>query len=189
MGRNKALIKWHDREQQYYVADMLKNVCEDVFISCRKDQEKNVSSTYKFLPDSFLDVGPLGGILSAFQLELRKAWLVVACDLPLLDEETLRFIIANRDATKIATAYRNPFDGLPEPLITIWEPESYSVLLASMENKVTSPRAVLINNEITILDAPYPEALLNANTPKDAAEIEKILEEKKNKQQSSLRHK
>ena len=181
MGRDKSLIKWHDKEQQYYVADMLRNFCEDVFISSRNEQEKNVSSTYKWLPDTFRDVGPLGGILSAFQSEPGKAWLVVACDMPLVNEETLRFLITNRNANKIATTYKNPFDGLPEPLITIWEPESYSVLLTALENKVTSPRAVLTRNEITMLQAPYPEALLNVNTPEDAAEINKILNRKKNK--------
>jgi len=179
MGRNKALIKWHDKEQQYYVADMLKSLCDDVFISCRKEQEGNLSSTYKFLPDSFLDVGPIGGILSAFRLQPGKAWLAVACDLPLLDKETLRFIITNRDASKIATAFKNPWEGLPEPLLTIWEPESYSVLLTSLENKVTSPRTVLVNNDISMLDAPNPEALLNVNTPEEAIEIEKILDEKR----------
>src|SRR5690349_7912378 len=98
MGRNKAFIKWHDKEQQYHVADMLRNLCKDVFISCRKEQEKDLSSEYKTIPDSFFDMGPLGGILSALQSEPGKAWLVVACDLPLLNEETLRFIIANRNA-------------------------------------------------------------------------------------------
>jgi len=183
MGRNKALMKWHDKEQQYYVADMLMNHCEDVFISCRKEQAKDLNSKYKSLPDTFFDVGPLGGILSAFQSQPGKAWLVVACDLPLINEETLQFIITNRNTTNIATTYKNPFDGLPEPLMTIWEPESYQVLLTSLENKVTSPRAILMKNEITMLQAPYPEAMLNVNTPEDAAEISKILDEKrKNKQ-------
>jgi molybdopterin-guanine dinucleotide biosynthesis protein A len=189
MGRNKALMKWHDKEQQYYLADMLMNLCEDVFISCRKEQEKDLNSTYKSLPDTFFDVGPLGGILSAFQLEPGRAWLVVACDLPLVNEETLQFIITNRNITNIATAYKNPSDGLPEPLITIWEPESYPVLLTSLENKVTSPRAVLMNSAITMLQVPYPEALLNANTPEDAAAINKMLDERrKNNQPTQLLH-
>ena len=40
MGFDKANIKWHAKEQQYYIADLLKEVCENVFISCRPGQEQ-----------------------------------------------------------------------------------------------------------------------------------------------------
>ncbi|MEP6951744.1 MAG: NTP transferase domain-containing protein, partial [Ginsengibacter sp.] len=35
MGYDKGMIVWHGREQQYYLADLLKNLCEEVYISCR----------------------------------------------------------------------------------------------------------------------------------------------------------
>ena len=183
MGISKDLIKWHTKEQRYYIADMMKHFCEDVFISCRPDQEKEMNSAYNTLPDTIADIGPLGGILSAFQSEPGKAWLVIACDLPLVNEETIRFLVANRDRTKMATTYKNPSDDLPEPLITIWEPGCYPVLLSCLKEKATSPRAVLINSEVALLQPAYPEALLNVNTPEDAIEINAILNKEKGNQQ------
>jgi molybdopterin-guanine dinucleotide biosynthesis protein A len=175
MGTDKDLIKWQGKEQRYYAADMLEKFCEEVFISCRLEQEKDLDASYKTLPDTFLNIGPYGGILSALHSQKDKAWLVIACDFPLLDEKTIKFLIAHRDTQRIATTYESPFDGLPEPLITIWEPKSYSVLLEFLDKGISSPRKVLINNNTLILKSENPKALMNVNTPEDAEKVREIL--------------
>ena len=175
MGTDKDLIQWHGKEQRYYAADMLKHFCEEVFISCRADQVKDIDAAYKTLPDTFLNMGPFGGIVSALRSQSNKAWLVVACDLPLLNEATIRFLIANRNAKKTATAFESPHDRLPEPLITIWEPGSYPVLLGFLGKRITCPRKVLMNSDVLILQPLQPESLMNVNTPEDAAKAEEIL--------------
>lgn len=175
MGADKDLIQWHGKEQRYYAADMLKSFCEAVFISCRAEQVKDINTAYKTLPDTFLNMGPFGGMLSALRSQRDKAWLVVACDLPLLNEATIRFLIENRDAEKIATAFESPHDGLPEPLITIWEPQSYPVLLHFLGKGITCPRKVLMNSDVLVLQPLRPEALMNVNTPEDAARAKEIL--------------
>src|SRR5690606_684836 len=130
MQRDKGLMKWHEKEQRYHIADLLGAVCEEVFLSCRQEQQSQISSDYQTLTDTFLDLGPYGGILSALRAQPDRAWLVIACDLPLLDANTIHFLIENRNRKFIATTFASPHDGLPEPLITIWEPESYPVLLS-----------------------------------------------------------
>ncbi|MFT3750687.1 MAG: NTP transferase domain-containing protein [Agriterribacter sp.] len=174
MGSPKDVMLWHGKEQKYYAADLLHPFCEEVFISCREDQQKNIDPAYKTLPDSFLNMGPLGGILSALRSQRDKAWLVIACDLPLLNRETIAFLIANRDTEKTATAYKSPHDGLPEPLITIWEPESYPVMLEFLGRDITCPRKALMNSDVKILQPLQPEALMNVNTPEDAVKAKKI---------------
>jgi molybdopterin-guanine dinucleotide biosynthesis protein A len=82
MGYDKSSIEWHGKEQRYYMADLLKQYCDEVFISCRADQQNEMDSHYKTLPDTFVDLGPYGAILSAFREKPDAAWLVVACDLP-----------------------------------------------------------------------------------------------------------
>lgn len=171
MGTDKGSIQWHGKEQRYYMADLLEKFCDQVFISCRADQVDEINSSYNTLTDTFLDLGPYGGILSALRSDREKAWLVVACDLPLIDEETLQFLIDSRNRDTIATTYESPHDGLPEPLITIWEPESYVTLLHFLGEGYSCPRKVLINSKKTILQPQRPEALMNANTPDDAEQI------------------
>jgi molybdopterin-guanine dinucleotide biosynthesis protein A len=179
MGTDKGKMLWHGKEQRYYMADMLGQLCEEVFISCRTDQEDEIEPEYQTLTDTFLNLGPYGGILTALRSQRDKAWLVIACDLPLLDEETIQFLIEHRNPKEMATTYKSPFDGLPEPLIAIWEPESYAVLLKFLEKGITCPRKVLINSDKTMLQAPNPDALMNANTPNDADKVKEILSTKK----------
>jgi molybdopterin-guanine dinucleotide biosynthesis protein A len=179
MGRDKDLIAWHGKAQRYYAADMLKDFCEEVFISCRPGQAVDIDTPYKALPDTFLDMGPYGGILSALRAHREKAWLVVACDLPLLTTETLGFLVAHRDIHKMATSYQSPYDGLPEPLVAIWEPESYPALLRFLGQGISCPRKALINSDITLLQAVQPESLMNVNTVEDAEQARAILHKNK----------
>ena len=174
MGKPKDQINWNGKEQKYFAADLLQAFCKEVFISSRHDQTFE-NEEYKFISDTFLGMGPLGGILSALRSDREKAWLVIACDLPLLNKQTLDFLIQNRDASKLATTFKSPFDGLPEPLITIWEPNSYPKLLEFLGKGMTCPRKVLINNDVRIIDSPFPEALMNVNTPQEASEAAEIL--------------
>lgn len=175
MGNPKDKINWHGKEQRYFAADLLTPFCDEVFISCRQDQLGNFNPEYNALTDTFLNMGPFGGILSALRSQRDKAWLVVACDLPLLDKNSLEFLIQSRDPEKAATTYESPFDGLPEPLITIWEPKSYPLLLNFLGIGNTCPRKVLINSDTLILKPANPDSLMNVNTPEDMAKAQKIL--------------
>ncbi len=170
MGEDKGRIKWHGIEQRYHMANMLSGFCNEVFISCRQEQVGVMDSSYKLLPDSVDGAGPICGILSAFKVYPDVAWLVIACDLPLLDEAILQYLIEKRVATTLASTFESPYDSLPEPLITIWEPLSYSLLLQFFNEGFNCPRKILIRNKerVNILQPPNPDALLNANTPADA---------------------
>jgi len=179
MGRDKASIQWYGKEQQYYVADLLQSLCNEVFISHRKGQEAVTNNNYKILVDTYSGIGQYGAILSAFQFYPNAAWLVVACDLPLLDKKTLEYLLANRNPDTIATTFQSPYDGLPEPLITIWEPKSYEILLSYLSNGYTCPRKVLIKtNAAHILQPPDKDALMNVNTPEDFTKAEQLIYQK-----------
>lgn len=167
MGRDKGGIAWHGKPQREYTADLLRPICSEVFISCRAGQEADLETAYPTLPDTFTELGPYGAILSAFRHNPNCAWLVVACDLPLLDAATLRFLLKNRQPRRIATAFQSPHDQMPEPLITIWEPKSYAVLLSFLAQGYSCPRKVLLNADALILPPPDPAALTNVNTPEE----------------------
>lgn len=176
MGQDKTTMHWHGKEQRYYMADMLQSFCSEVYISCRADQQSEIDTAYKTLPDALDISGPLNGIMSALRTHPIVAWLVVASDLPVIDAPTIQYLVDNRDATKIATTFRSPSDQLPEPLITIWEPVSLTVLETHLANGFKCPRKALIRNEdnVSLVDAPWPASLLNANTPADAEMVRNI---------------
>ena len=178
MGYDKGMIVWYGKEQQYYLADMLKNVCNEVYISCRSDQQKEINTTYQTITDTFTGLGPYGAILSAFREKPDVAWLVVACDLPLLDLATLQYLNDHRSSSSIATTFESPYNSLPEPLITIWEPKSYPVLLSFLSQGYNCPVKVLRNNEVAVLKTYNPETFTNVNTQEDLEKVKQVLQKK-----------
>jgi molybdenum cofactor guanylyltransferase len=176
MGSDKGRMQWHGKEQRYYLGDLLGKFCNAVFISCREEQEEEINrGGYKTIKDAFTGLGPYGAILSAFQKDPHVAWLVVACDLPLLNANTIHYLIQHRDTAAIATTFQSPYDHLPEPLITIWEPQSYSILLSYLEEGKSCPRKVLLNADVRIIQVLNLDVLINANTPKEAEKVKELI--------------
>lgn len=179
MGQDKAAMNWHGKEQRYYMADLLSRFCSNVFISCRQEQVSDVASAgYQAIADSIEGAGPLVGIMSAFQAHSQVSWLVVACDLPLVTEHTLQQLISSRHTTGIATTFISPHDGLPEPLITIWEPAAYPLLQQHMASGYKCPRKALIFNKdnVKMLQVHDDNAIMNTNTPHDAEVAKSLLQ-------------
>lgn len=178
MGFDKGAMNLFGKEQRYRLADLLQPLCREVFISCREDQRSQIPEDYNVLPDTFTGLGPYGAILSAFRAQPDSAWLVIACDLPLLDTETMQYLIGQRDTSKFATAFNSPYDEFPEPLIAIWEPKSYPLLLAFLSQGYSCPRKVLINSDVKLLRAGNPDALTNVNTPEDLEKVKQRIHQK-----------
>jgi molybdopterin-guanine dinucleotide biosynthesis protein A len=178
MGVDKGNINWHGKSQRYHLADMLKPFCNEVFISYRAGQQNEVDGQYPALQDTFTGLGPYGAILSALRENPDTAWLVIACDLPLMDDATLRNLVAWRNSSSVATAYHSPVTGFPEPLIAIWEPKSYPILLSFLAQGYSCPRKVLINTDITLLNAPDTAALTNVNTPEEMESVKRVIHPK-----------
>ncbi len=175
MGTDKAMLEYHGKPQQDVMMKLLGKFCEKTYLSCRPDQAGELAYTHEVLPDTFLGLGPMGAILTAFRKAPDSAWLVVACDLPMLDEAALRFLVENRNPSAMATAYRSPVNEFPEPLVAIWEPKSYPVLLQFLAQGYSCPRKALINSPVHLVEAPNPDALMNVNTPEDVEVVLKKL--------------
>ncbi|MGH8259756.1 MAG: NTP transferase domain-containing protein, partial [Steroidobacteraceae bacterium] len=109
--------------------------------------------------------GPIAGILAAQAQHPEAAWLVLACDLPFLDGQTLEHLLRSRHPDRLATAYRSSHDGLPEPLCAIYEPASREAIRAYVASGRDCPRKFLIQADTALLDQPDPRALDNVNTP------------------------
>src|SRR5690606_850124 len=121
MGVDKARLEYHGRPQVQYLYELLHGLGLKTYVSCRSEQAHNPEyHNLSVITDRFLGFGPLGGILSAQAAHPDKAWLVVACDLPLITTETMQELIAARDPMKQATAYYNLERKHYEPLFAIY---------------------------------------------------------------------
>jgi molybdopterin-guanine dinucleotide biosynthesis protein A len=165
MQRDKAAIQYHGQSQLQWTFQLLSHVCAATFVSVRPDQrEEPTRANFPQVVDRQPGIGPIAGISAALQAHPKAAWLVVACDLPFLNEPTLRHLIAHRDPHKLATAFKSSHDGLPEPLCAIWEPAAREPVLAFIAAGKQCPRKFLINANALLLDLPDARALDNVNT-------------------------
>ena len=175
MQTDKGALHYHTLDQRQHTAELLAEFCPDVRVSVRPEQAADLPAGLTPLPDTFLNLGPLGGLLSAFQADPNAAWLVLACDLPFLTRTTLEYLVTNRQPARAATSLRSPWDDFPEPLVTIWEPRSYGQLLRCLSLGYSCPRKALINSDIELLAPPAPAELRNVNTPAERAVAEREL--------------
>ncbi len=145
MGRDKAALTYGEPVSQLERAvALLRPHVTRAFVSVRADQADDpVRARYAQIRDRAENLGPIAGLLAAQAAHPQAAWLVLACDLPLLDEATLAHLVRARDPARVATAYRSSHDGLPEPLCAIYEPRSGALAAAYVAGGHHCPRKFL----------------------------------------------
>jgi molybdopterin-guanine dinucleotide biosynthesis protein A len=119
MGKDKSLISYHGIPQYQYLHQLLSYFCEEVYLSNNASQTSNLDSNYQFITDLNNDCGPLEGIRSAFE-QVNKALLVVPCDMPNINSDTINALIHARDSNYDAVCFQDD-KGFINPLLSIWE--------------------------------------------------------------------
>jgi len=171
MQQDKSQLVIRESKPQFeYLSNLLSLSCQDVLVSVR-DNNQQEEYDIPAITDKFVGLGPYGGILSALQHDPNAAWLVVAVDLPFLDDTAIKTLIDNRNTSKMATCYIDRKNEFPEPLITIWEPRSYPILLNYLAKGYSCPRKALINSDVEIIYERDEKILTNVN---DQTELKKV---------------
>lgn len=166
MGQDKSQLVYHKKPQREHLTDLLRPYCDTVYWSMNPEQARNESSTSQpIVIDAYDWPGPMNGILSAFQQHPETAWLVVACDMPLLSTRSLDALVKGRNPAKLATAFYDSDGRFPEPLLCIWEASSKLIIEKAIAVGQWSPRKFLMMNDTHLLTAPDIRELLNVNDP------------------------
>lgn len=167
MGRDKAALAYRGQAQLTRTFDLVSRHCARTFVSVRREQTGDPSrSGYPQITDLIEDAGPIAGIAAAQAAHPDVGWLVVACDLPFLDDAAIELLVARRGNHPI-TAYRSTHDGLPEPLCAIYEPSTRVGLIEAITLGRHCPRKFVIAGGVPLLEQPDPSALDNVNTPEE----------------------
>ena len=178
MGRDKAQLAYRDGTPE--LARMVE-LCAgqlglDAFVAVRDSSDEPLSGTPTIV-DRFAGMGPMGAIASAFLAQPDAAWLVLACDLPLLEANDIRRLVDARDVRRHATAARATSKPWPEPLVAIYEPRAYRRLLDLLSLGYTCPRKLLINGDTLEVEFADERPLYNANTPAEREEALALLDD------------
>ena len=170
MGSDKALLRQNGQTQLSRAVALLEAQLERVFVSTTAAQADDAERRqFDQVVDRYDDMGPVAGILSAMDMNADVSWLVLACDLPNVDEATIAYLLENLSPDHPATAYRSTHDDLPEPLCAIYRPQAREVIDSFVEQGMNCPRKILIKSNTHLLVQPNPAALHNINTPEDLA--------------------
>jgi molybdenum cofactor guanylyltransferase len=176
MQRDKASLEYAGKSQLARAMELLTPLVARSFVSVRSDQLHDPQrSAYDTIADIRQNLGPIGGIHAALHAYPEHGWLILACDLPFLDRDTLQYLIAHRASARIATAYRSSFDAEPEPLCAIFEPRSRAIIEQSLAGGQQCPRALLSRNDVELLELPNARALDNINTGEEYAAAQATL--------------
>jgi molybdopterin-guanine dinucleotide biosynthesis protein A len=163
MGADKGAIRYRGESQRAVVAGLLAPWCERVYVSCRPEQVADLEPGLEALVDPAPGLGPIAGVLAAFSARPDAAWLVVACDLPLLDTAAVARLVGHRTPEADAVAFVGD-RGRPEPMAAVWEPTLARAVAEAVAASRLSPRDVLAASRCRLLRAPSG-ALVDADTP------------------------
>jgi molybdopterin-guanine dinucleotide biosynthesis protein A len=170
MGRDKALLLRDGETQLAHAVALLRRHVPQVFVSTRADQGEDAErGKFEQIVDRYDGMGPVAGILSAMDRNAAVAWLVVACDLPNIDDDTIARLLDRHSAEQPFTAYSSSYDKLPEPLCAIYGVGSRDIVEAFVADGIHCPRKILIRSDTQLLQQPHADALDNINTPEDLA--------------------
>ncbi len=172
MGVDKAGLLVGGATLAQRAAACLSVVCRHVLVSVRPGQRAEWLESLdgiEAVEDSVGDLGPVGGVLAAFEHSPAAAWLVLAVDMPLVTEAMLRSLAAGRGVGWDAVAFHSEALGGAEPLCALYEPAAGAELARRAAAGERSLRWMLASMRVRLLDPPDPAALASVNTPQDLA--------------------
>ncbi len=134
MGTDKSLLNYHGKPQRYFLYDLLQTLCEQVFISCNQAQAKEIPEGYDVIIDSekYQQIGPMGGLLSAFEKYPDASFLVIGCDYPYIQKSDLGKLL-EANANVLSITYYNDYEQIREPLIGFYKNGCYDYLKIQFE--------------------------------------------------------
>jgi molybdopterin-guanine dinucleotide biosynthesis protein A len=178
MGRDKALIDYHGRPLLAHVIDTLRQLSDDVIVvSNRSDSYGPIVQPpgARLVPDYEPPSGPLGGLAVGLAAMKHDLAVVVACDMPLLNLDLLRYLIERAGHVDAVV----PLTGDQyEPLHAVYRRTCLAPIqrrLANDQRRVSSffdevRVAAIPEAEWRALD-PSGRSLSNLNTPDDLAQL------------------
>lgn len=89
-GNNKAFLSYNDKSFLENIIGALEDI-DNIYISV-DDKEKYKNLKFPLIEDEYKEIGPIGGMYSAFKKINSDFIIVIACDMPLVSKEFIKFL-------------------------------------------------------------------------------------------------
>lgn len=180
MGQDKAFLEVGGRPVIERVLARVEQLTDDLFIGA------NAPDKYQYLglpvrPDVYTDKAALGGIYSAIYHARHDRVLAVACDMPFLNLELLRYLIELAPQADVVAPVIDPPQ--PETMHAIYSKQC----LAAIKPRLLSNRLRIIGffDEVVVRYVDRAEvarfdpnfySFINMNTPEDWQKVQSLAE-------------
>ncbi len=170
MGRDKALFELDGEYLIQRTVRVISSVCDKVRIIADRGERFSFLGLEVY-PDKICGMGPLGGIYTALQVSACEKVICVACDMPFLDAETIRGMLAISADYDVVVP--DCGDGL-HPLHAVYSRSCIEAIEKVLLSG--SPRVIDFFDQVnvkTVGEKDFPalskegKALTNLNTPAD----------------------
>lgn len=169
MGRDKALIEVDGRSLLDRALDKLDPHVAELLVIGEPEKYGHVGPFV--MADEWPGKGPLGGLVTAMRYASNDKLLVVACDMPGLNERLFTLLKAQLGTATDAVVPRH--DGLSEPLAAAYHRNARAALRRCVELDVLKMSGALAQVRTTYVEVipgreAWPEDLFrNINAPGD----------------------
>ncbi len=123
-GQDKALVLYQGKTLLERAVDLLASMDLEPMVVTRESADYSFLSCPVFV-DKLPDQGPLGGIYTAMSLHKLTDFLVMTCDMPTLDQDTLKLLHQRYREQPLLTCFEQP-DGRTEPFPGIYPQALFS---------------------------------------------------------------
>lgn len=144
MGKEKALLQYHDLPQYEHLNILLSQTGLPTFLSLRKDQKINYHP-FPFIildDEKYAGHGPISGLLSCIQKFPDKSIVFIGCDYPLLSITEIEQLI---NSSEITSAF---FNRNYEPLLAVYHSSDFKKIEERFASKMYS-----LNNFLNEINA------------------------------------
>lgn len=174
-GRNKAFAAVGGEPIVARAVRVLGAVFPEVVIATN-DPDRFRDFGARLVPDAFPGRGPLAGLHAAMGVASHPHVFVVACDMPGLDERTIRYLLAQGDDDVDAVVPR--WDGDIEPLHAVYATHTRPIAetclregRAAMRDFLPMLRVAYVSETDLSGVAGTAKSFLNVNTPEELAAV------------------
>ena len=165
MGRDKARLRWQGASLAAREAALLATVCEPVVLV--GGSGRSPVPGVPVVADRRPGEGPLAGLEAALEVAAGAAVLLLACDLPAVDDELIAELARCGDGFGAAgPEARVAVDAdASQPLCALYSATCAPVVAAALDRGERSARSLLRSLGVTRVEA--SGRLVNVNTPEE----------------------
>ena len=185
MGKPKFSLSYQGKTETERMVGLISKYCGQVFLSARAEQELSGLGNLpdcERINDEHYGLGPVGGLATLMGTHPDKAWLITACDMPLLQEGAIETIIQERDPLRYGTCFLQKGGIGVEPMCAIYEPKFIVPLFEALSRRELSLSRIM--NELPFKHVTVSQAdrthFTNVNTPEEY-EIARTQREQENR--------